>query len=192
MLFPFPDDPIEVGANRRPGGAVLLREHAPQGAAVRRGEVLFHHVVLRETGAERRRGRRAHYYSYRGGVDTAGEKRADKYWGSGSQTTTRGRNPAPRRSGRCASARRCSRRECASTCCVWCTRRSGRRASRSARTRILRNEPCWRRIGGGWTSSRGRLGAGTRGGLARIGSAMGSERGGAVRERLGGLEVRWF
>ena len=29
-------------------------------------------------------------------------------------------------------------------------------------------------------------------GLARIGSAMGSERGGAVRERLGGLEVRWF
>ena len=29
-------------------------------------------------------------------------------------------------------------------------------------------------------------------GLARIGSAMGSERGGSVRERLGGLEVRWF
>ena len=55
---PVPGRPNQSRANRRPGGAVLLREHASQGAAVLGGEVLFHHVVLRETGAERRGGPR--------------------------------------------------------------------------------------------------------------------------------------
>ena len=187
-LFPFPDDPIMVEPI---AGRVVLFSSANTLHRVLPSSVERFCFTTWFFAKQARSGE-----GDQGGpgatTTTTAKLAADKYWGSGKSDNDPWPEPA-------AEEIR-TMRECEALLAPgmrkhlvrlvhaeeWAASIAESHPDTPERTRAL--ETHWREIDVIARAIGGRYPRG----LARIGSAMGSERGGSVRERLGGLEVRWF